>query len=132
MKIATTTKMTVTIGIISAMAFLASIATTSKAGDFGTAKGGATKLTQFSAPIAAPVTAPLVVKPMTCAKCTDTYRTVIDTETKGGGVKSLLAGGAPTKVVRTHQCPTCTTDWVVKGVGKSLTSVPIHKCDSCN
>jgi hypothetical protein len=92
---------------------------------------GATRLLQLNAPAAAAATTAATYTPMSCANCKDSFITVRDTDVKGAGAKTLLAGGPPMKVVATHLCGSCSNEWVVKGHGKAAISVPVHKCGSC-
>ena len=92
---------------------------------------GATKLLQLNTSKAAPPAAVPDYKPMSCAKCNDSFITVPDTDPKGAGARLLVTGNAPTRIVAKHLCDNCTNEWIVKGHGKAATSVPVHKCASC-
>ena len=90
---------------------------------FGTAayaeKGAETlvRLTKGAVPAKAQAAAPVAHK---CAKCTDTWISVVDKTTKG-------PNHAVTKVVK-HNCGDCSTKIVTEGTGKAKHSVAIHNC----
>ena len=92
---------------------------------------GAIKLIKLNAPTLATPAVATHSKPMSCANCKETFVTVRDTESKGGGAKALLAGGPPTKIVARHLCDACRNEWVIQGGGKAKTSVPVHTCLAC-
>lgn len=70
-------------------------------------------------------------RPMACPKCKDSTARVRDYDGKGLGARALLAGGPPTKLVATHLCEGCGTDWKSNGVGKARQLVATHKCTGC-
>jgi len=90
---------------------------------FGTAayaeKGAETlmRLTKGAVPAKAAPAASIAHK---CAKCTDTWSSVVDKGTKG-------PNHAVTKVVK-HNCTNCSTKIVTEGTGKAKHSVAIHTC----
>ena len=71
------------------------------------------------------------VASMRCPKCKDTFVSKPDTDPKGLGARTLMAKGTPRKLVATHLCPGCGTDWAVVGQGKAKAVVGTHKCQSC-
>jgi hypothetical protein len=73
-----------------------------------------------------PAVAP--VPTMACAKCKDTWMAQKD-NSKGLGARTLM--GQTTKLVPTHLCAGCGTDWSVAGTGKGSHAVATHKCSSC-
>lgn len=78
-----------------------------------------------------PAPVPAEIPRMACPKCKNATVTVRDTEPKGLGAKTLVAGEVPTKVVTTHGCNGCWTDWNAVGHGKAKVSVASHKCTGC-
>ena len=90
---------------------------------FGTAayaeKGAETlmRLTKGTAPAKAVAAAPVAHK---CAKCTDTWVSVVDKGTKG-------PNHLVTKVVK-HGCTDCSTKIATEGMGKAKHSVALHTC----
>ena len=66
---------------------------------------------------------------MACPKCKDAWVAQADTDPKGLGAKTLI--GQATKLVPTHLCAGCGTDWSVTGTGKGSRTVASHKCSSC-
>jgi hypothetical protein len=130
MKTTITTKTAVTVGLTMVLGLLAVPTMTLNAADSGTVKG-ATVLMRLNAPNLATADFTPAVKPMSCTRCTDTVVTVRDTDTRGAGAKTLIAGGAPTRTVAQHGCAACGNEWVIKGHGKAKEAVAIHKCGSC-
>lgn len=57
---------------------------------------------------------------MNCANCTDSWVSVVDKGTKG----PLHA----VKNVSRHNCPSCDTKIVTKGIGKNAANVVVHTC----
>lgn len=94
------------------------------------AKGGATKLLELSGRAITPKSEPSDFKAMSCAKCTDKFIQVKDTDSKGGA-RALVSGAPLTKSIARHGCNGCGTDWAVVGGGKAKQSVATHKCTSC-
>ncbi len=85
-------------------------------------KGGETLMKLAKSPS---VTAPADLQTATakahpCPSCTDSWVTVVDNATKG-------PRHAVNKVVR-HNCATCDTTVVTKGIGKSKYNVAMHSC----
>lgn len=64
------------------------------------------------------------IKPMSCAKCQDTYTTVTNRTAKG-------ANPVEVKTVVKHLCPTCSTFIKTEGAGKNAKNVMAHTCISC-
>ncbi len=94
------------------------------------AKGGATKLLELSGRAIRPKAEPSDFKAMSCAKCTDEFIQVKDTDSKGGA-RALVSGAPLTKSIARHGCNGCGTDWAILGGGKAKQSVATHKCTSC-
>ena len=119
------------IGRTIALALIAGVAIGVKAGEIPTGKGGATKLLQLSGSSVTPKSEPSDYQAMSCAKCKDSTVAVTDTDSKGAGARTLVQGGAPTKLVTRHLCEGCANEWVVKGHGKAKQAIASHKCTSC-
>lgn len=92
---------------------------------------GATRLLQLSGSRIEAKAAPSDFKAMSCPMCKDHTVVVRDTEPKGLGARTLIAGAAPTRLVSTHGCSGCATDWKVAGHGKAKVAVPAHRCSGC-
>lgn len=127
----TTANLTLTAAFTLALTLFAATPFQLHAQDKGSAKGGAARLMQLTAP--KPVTPPTVqaATSTNCKGCKDRKVTVRNKDYKGAGGRALLSAGAPTKVITRHECQQCRNDWRVSGHGKASVSVPVHACVSC-
>lgn len=120
-------------GCIVVMALFAGLAGELKGQDLETTKGaGARRLLELNRKYPKPAPAESDYQPMSCPKCKDFTWTVKDNEpTKGAAARAQLAGGVPTKLVSSHLCKGCGTEWKSTGHGRTKVTVAIHKCTSC-
>jgi hypothetical protein len=85
---------------------------------------GAARLMKLNPAPAPQQTVPTDIKPMSCAKCQDSYTTVTNRTAKGANPEEV-------KTVVKHQCPTCSTFIKTEGAGKNAKNVLAHTCNSC-
>lgn len=119
-------KLTMAAGLAAALALSASFPASSQVPEKSSAKGGASLLLKPSGTVSASN-----YQPMACGTCKDVFVAVRDNEVRGGGAKSLVAPGAPAKLVATHACQGCGVEWKTVGHGKTKLDVATHKCTAC-
>lgn len=106
---------------VSVMALFAGFAAETQAQNG--AKGGATKLLEFSGGSIKPKVAVSDYQPMPCAKCKDEATRRVDWSARGAN--------KPTILVSKHLCEGCGTTISVSGHGKAKQDLVTHKCTSC-
>ena len=118
------------VGFAIALTLFAGATVAGSAQEKGSARGGATKLVQLNTPKAIVPASIVDNNSMSCAHCQDVAITVRDTDTRGAGARTLIAG-TPTTTLAKHLCKACSNTWVVSGHGKTATFLAVHKCGSC-